>query len=501
MKKNKTKLLQELLQKQNTRIALCEKSFKHYFLYYFSDSIKYPKLAPFHNDRFKAIEEHLNIFVEWHRECAKTTIMWLALESWKICYWKTRFIANLCYDEKKAKEFNFMLANILSSNQKLKNDFWKLYNKNKKNMSDDEDFMLRSGIGEFTTTTGIKVKAFGSGQTIRGELYIHPKYWLVRPDHLYIDDLDNNKNTKNKTLIAEDISFLNQEVFGGLDANAQIVISGNVIRTDWRNPRLKSMFSKNKRWKVFSNFIFWKAGKETGTPVRSRFVLTDEDAKKINQSILNKDSHVISLETKKANEMSWFLQNWIWSPMTKWQTVIELNQCKKVSKAGLPPTFDYIQIWWDPAFSLKTATDCFWLVVTWHKIIDGTHFKYVLKSIKLSWEEKDQDNVDNTFRQVYHEYKASRIKIESNNWWIVFGRGLQKLGLAVDIVNATRDKLTRLKEFEWDFQRGQIFFLEWETEELVNQLIEFTGEDWNEDDLVDAMVWSFFGDVEDEYVW
>ena len=39
--------------------------------------------------------------------------------------------------------------------------------------------------------------------------------------------------------------------------------------------------------------------------------------------------------------------------------------------------------------------------------------------------------------------------------------------------------------------REEIFFLEGETEELINQLINFTGEDGNEDDLVDAMVWSF----------
>ena len=486
-------LAKELLSKKWTRIALCGRSFKYYFLYYFSQDIRYPEFAPYHWWRFKAVDDQLNIYAQWHRESAKTTILWLAQEAWKICYWKTRFIANLCYDEKKAKEFNFILANILTSNPKIKEDFGQLYRKNQRTMWEDE-FMLRTGIGEFVTTTGIKVKAFWSWQTIRWEIHEHPKYGKVRPDHLNMDDLDNNNNTKNKTIIAEDMEFIKQEVFWWLDANAQIVVLGNVIRSDWRNPRIRSMIKDNTRWASFDNFVFWKSGIESWTPLWSRYVNTDKEAEEINRNIEDKDARVISLETKKANEMSGFSQNYLGIPMTAWQTVVELTQCKKISKAQLPTSFDYVQIWWDPAFSLKTSTDSFGIVVTGHKTIDWVHFKYVLKAKKLQWEEKKQENVEATFKQLYDLYKASRVKVENNNWWAVFARGIQKYHIAVDVVSANKDKLTRVKEFEWDFQRWQVFFLEWETEELVNQLIEFTGENGNEDDLVDAMVWSFFGE-------
>jgi len=489
---NKSDIAKELLSKKWTRIELCRRSFKYFLLHYFSQDIRYPKLAPYHYDWIQAVEKQLNIYCQWHRESAKTTILWLAQEVRKICYLMTRFIANLCYDEKKAKEFNFILANILASNPKIKEDFGQLYKRNQRTIWED-DFMLRSWIWEFVTTTWIKVKAFGSGQTIRWEIHQHPKYGKVRPDHLNMDDLDNNNNTKNKTIIAEDMEFIKQEVFWGLDSNAQIVVLGNVIRSDWRNPRIRDMYKNNTRRSSFDNFVYWKSLIESWTPIWWRYVNTDKEAEIINRNIEDKDARVISLETKKANEMSWFNQNYLGIPMAHGQTVIELVQCKKIRKDQVPEKFDYVQIWWDPAFSLKNATDSFGIVVTWHKTVDKVHFKYVLKSVKLQWDQKKQENVESVFKQLYDQFKASRVKVENNNGWAVFARGIQKYRIAVDVVSATKDKLTRLKEYEWDFQRWQVFFLEWETEDLVSQLIDFTWESGNEDDLVDAMVWSFDG--------
>nr|DAT11916.1 MAG TPA: hypothetical protein [Bacteriophage sp.] len=46
-----------LLANKATRIALCEKSFYHFVIYYFSNSIRYPELAPYHFDRFRVAQE------------------------------------------------------------------------------------------------------------------------------------------------------------------------------------------------------------------------------------------------------------------------------------------------------------------------------------------------------------------------------------------------------------------------------------------------------------
>nr|DAD66118.1 MAG TPA: hypothetical protein [Siphoviridae sp. ctzpQ31]DAE56490.1 MAG TPA: hypothetical protein [Caudoviricetes sp.]DAI03189.1 MAG TPA: hypothetical protein [Caudoviricetes sp.]DAQ88682.1 MAG TPA: hypothetical protein [Caudoviricetes sp.]DAS13339.1 MAG TPA: hypothetical protein [Caudoviricetes sp.] len=45
-----------MLKNKATRIALCEKSFYHFVIYYFENSIRYPQLAPYHFQRFKSAQ-------------------------------------------------------------------------------------------------------------------------------------------------------------------------------------------------------------------------------------------------------------------------------------------------------------------------------------------------------------------------------------------------------------------------------------------------------------
>jgi hypothetical protein len=78
----------------------------------------------------------------------------------------------------------------------------------------------------------VKVKAFGMGESVRGEQFRHPKKGVRRPDHLMLDDIDNADNTKNTALIDKDMFFLQNEVFGGLVHWAQIIYLGNVVRMD-----------------------------------------------------------------------------------------------------------------------------------------------------------------------------------------------------------------------------------------------------------------------------
>jgi hypothetical protein len=44
-----------------------------------------------------------------------------------------------------------MLANMLGNNQRIVEDFGRLYAKKQRTLNDD-DYMLKSGIGEFITT-------------------------------------------------------------------------------------------------------------------------------------------------------------------------------------------------------------------------------------------------------------------------------------------------------------------------------------------------------------
>ena len=65
---------------------------------------------------------------------------------------------------------------------------------------------------------------------------------------------------------------------------------------------------------------------------------------------------------------------------------------------------------------------------------------------------------------------------------------LKKEGMAVDVINAEKDKVTRLREYEGAFNRGEIFFDPDMSDGLEKQLLAFPNVD--HDDLVDAMVYS-----------
>lgn len=488
MQLNEDELLQYVMSKKETRIEYCKDSFLEFLLYYFSDSIKYPELAPFHFDWIEDFENWYNEYVEWHRESAKTTILWVAWEVRKICYRKARFICNLCYDRKKATAFNKIILNELLTNKKIINDFWRLYMKRWYTSEELED----RSAWEFTTTNWCKVKSFWMGESIRWEIFKTKDRWIIRPDHLHMDDIDNEKNTKNIRLIEEDMFFIQNEIFWWFTSTAQFIVCWNVIRTDWRNVRIRETYRKNKKRRIHQNFIYWKPWVKTGKPIWNRFVNTDKEAEKININIKNKDQHVISLETKKALEKSWFTQNWIWTPKQKGEWFIKMDWLRKISKENLP-IFDFIEIWCDPAFSLKTWSDAFGIVVTWFvKLETWEYRKYVIEVIKLDWEQKEQSNVISTIYNLYTKYNARIVKVENNNWWWVFAQLLSKKHMSVEVLNSSRDKLSRMKEYETDLSDWFVFFVEWETEELCDQLVSFTGEDGNEDDLADAMVVSFF---------
>ena len=203
-----------------------------------------------------------------------------------------------------------------------------------------------------------------------------------------------------------------------------------------------------------------------------RYVETDKEAEE--------NQWKISLEYVKREEWSNYDQNYLWIPLTKGQTV-----CKEewVQYTQEQVNFDYIQIWVDPAFSTKTGTDAIGIVVTWFKKIKDVLYKYVITWKKLEWEKKDTHIAINIIQSLYNKYWVSRVIVESNNGWGTFARLLQDKSMAVDVVSVTKDKLTRFKEREWELMRHEVLFYH-EAECIVEQLLEFTGDGWWEDDLV-----------------
>lgn len=138
----------------------------------------------------------------------------------------------------------------------------------------------------------------------------------------------------------------------------------------------------------------------------------------------------------------------------------------------------------DPAFSEKTTSDPMAFTITGH--YKGQ--KYVMASFEYNGTEKDEDRFCNSVQEWYKKKKISRLKIESNNGGEIIARMLKKRNMATQVLHSSRDKVTRLREFQGMFERGEVFFLPG-TEKLVDQLLAFPNV--KHDDLVDSMVNSF----------
>jgi hypothetical protein len=268
---------------------------------------------------------------------------------------------------------------------------------------------------------------------------------------------------------------------------------------DGRNVRIRETYKTNPQRKVFSSFLYWPAGTKEGTIQRSRYVATDEEARRLNEWI-PLDEGVISIEHLKSEQMSGFLQNYLGIPdlwSQKYVQAEDILPMKIPSKKVPRNELDYIAIGIDPAFSTKTASDAIGIVVMWFHTIKTEdektrRKKYTLKGVALEWEEKRQTNFVAVVKAMYQNYHVSRITIEWNNGGSILAEQLKAEWLAVDVVNASKDKVTRFKEQERDLQNGNIYFVEWETEGLIAELLDFTGEDWKQDNLADAFVYSLY---------
>ena len=474
------KLLKEILSKKETRIYYLEHNFFVWCIYYFSRSFHYPNVAPFHRDWCNYVQQGLNIYLEWFRESAKTMFIGLLYDIRCIVYKKKRFICALYYEWRNASAYLFNIALELQTNQKLIEDYWQLFFSN-----NQERKSQKKSINEFITENDVKLKAFSMWMSMRWQIF-NSKDWILRPDSLILDDIDVLDSVRNIAIIEKNYRFLKDEVFGGLSDYCQIRVLGNVIMQDWLNPRIKKEYKNNASRKVLSQWIF----DEEWNTTWDRFTKTDKEAEEYNNNINDEKAKKISLEKKLRDlkEIS-FNQNYLWKPYSVWDKFIKQANIKWYED---DKKFDYIEIWIDPAFSEKTKSDELSITVVWFQQIGSVLYKFIEENISLVGEEKNEDNVLKTVLSLYLQYKARIVKWESNNGGELYNQLCKNparmwgYNVASVSIASTKDKFTRLKEHEWAFQRWEISFRIWKTEKLVEQLLDFTGENGKKDDRCDS---------------
>lgn len=239
----------------------------------------------------------------------------------------------------------------------------------------------------------------------------------------------------------------------------QIILLGNVINEDGIVPRFVKKYKGKKSWHVYEQPLIYEDG---------RNAWPEEFTEDIIEKILEDEGQTS------------FNQNYKLIPYVDGQTIIPRSLIKKVERY---PKEVRVIIGIDPAFSLKTTSDPIAITVTGHH--NGN--KYVLACYELIGNQKQEKIYRPFIKQLYTTFKVSNVNIESNNGGEIIARQLQEDGLAVTIIKAEKDKVTRLKEKESFFTRGEVYFLPG-TEELQDRVVRFPNV--KHDDIVDALVYS-----------
>lgn len=217
--------------------------FKTYLPHYFNVDP-----AEFHKEiaEFSKVEDE-PVFIAAPREHAKSTICTTAIPIADICLERRHFIIIVSDTEDLAADFNTFLRLELEENERIRADFGDLKGYN----WEDKDF---------TTRNGIRVKARGRGQRIRG---IRNRQY--RPDRVIIDDLENDKNVKNPKIIKETVGWILTAVLGSLAENFSFLMVGTILAK--RSVLTYFLNAKDENEEPLYLGRAYKAIKEDGTPL------------------------------------------------------------------------------------------------------------------------------------------------------------------------------------------------------------------------------------------
>jgi len=181
--------------------------FKTYVPHYFTT-----EPAEFHEEVIELTKVRDEpVIIAAPREHAKSTLCTFAVPVADICLERKHFIIIVSDTEDLAADFNVFIQLELQENERILADFGNL--KGYKWESKD-----------FTTRNGIRVKARGRGQRLRG---IRNRQW--RPDRVIIDDFENDKNVKNPKLIKEAVDWILTAVLGSLAEGYSLMMIGTVL--------------------------------------------------------------------------------------------------------------------------------------------------------------------------------------------------------------------------------------------------------------------------------
>lgn len=481
------------------RIKLFEKDFWAFFQYYFPESFFFP-FSDWHYEYAESLQSDQNLLVIWHRESVKTQIANVYVV-WCVCIQKYHYILWGGYSRNDAQNNLYDIRSLVENNEKIKEDYWSLVFE-EKNESWSKQSQKKRSVKSIHFANSVFLNSTSITTSTRWFKFVS-KNRTYRPELLILDDIDVSESVENTKIIDKNYIKLRGQTFGGLPWNCKIIVLWNVISQDGLINRLEQDYKDSTRWDYYRIpsyihdkgvcFIRWKQIDTVGRFTWDRFVKTEKEAKKLNDDYMERTGtrnrpYVSQEFLKQKDGEIWYNQNQLLLPYIKWGEIVT----RSMIRHGWLTVDSRVRvvIWVDPAYSEKTKTDAVGIWITYHKTINWNKHKFVYDMLELTWSEKRLKNVVKFIANLYKQHNASLVRVEQNNGWEYLVQELRDANIACELVATTKDKVTRLIEYQSDFSNEFVWFRSDCNKEWIDQLTAFPNV--KHDDMVDWMMLSFW---------
>jgi predicted phage terminase large subunit-like protein len=438
------------------RKELCRQSFKWFFLTYFTHYIQY-ELAPFHHEFFKLLEtdEKLVVIVAF-RGSAKSTIVSLAYVIWAIVgRMKKRYPVLFSLNQQRAHQLLFNIRQEFEKNDLLRSDFGPFG-------KDSDEWSYNSLL---LSPYGARITTLSSGEGFRG---LRERQY--RPDLIIGDDIEDVSSTKTKESRDKLWQTINGELIPAGDLDTKIVFIGNLVHEDSAMMRLKKLVLSGKLKGEYREYPLYDANKQALW--KDKFP-TWNDIKKLEATIPSYTD---------------FQREYLINIIPEGDRVVfpEWLHYYDPTMPFAGKDFQCFLISIDPAVSERSSADkTAILIVRIYGYGKDTKI-YILPhptNKRMSW--PDLVKEVKLLKDSLGAHATVKIITEGGGQQKGLAQILQAEGLPVEeIIIQGQDKRTRLAMASNWIKNGNILFPNTGSEELVNQILYFGTERY--DDLVDS---------------
>ena len=438
------------------RKRISKQSHLFFFSIYLSHYITYP-FAPFHYEMFSVTENislKLAVFLAF-RGSSKSTLMTLSYPIWAItgCQQK-KFVLIVSQTQNQAKLHLSNIRKELESNELLKKDIGPFQETN-------EEWGATSIV---LSNFNARITIASTEQSIRG--IRHGPY---RPDLVICDDVDDLNSVKTMENRNKTFDWFTGEIIPIGDFNTKFIIIGNLLHEDCLLMRLKSLMEDKKL-----------DGKYYSYP------LIDENEKIYWPSKFPNIEAINDFKKSVGSEISWY-REYLLKIIAPEDQIIKKEWIKTYDSLPLNIVANCVGyvISVDPAISQKQTADKTAIIVGAIYKSKDFHYLYItqIHNIQASFPET-KDLIKNLSNTVDPRHKTL-ILIEQVAYQEALIQALQTEGYPAEGINPYgSDKRARLNVASSYVRNGNIFFPHSGSNELIQQLINFGVERY--DDLADA---------------